>query len=233
MRLYRLLVIALLVSLGVAAPAPVWAFDSAQTSYVEPQFLPPQLLPPPPAEGGKAWRKQVEAVLQAQQAIPPADLAAMKDEQHIRLEQLTDLLGASFTRERLPKTFAMLDRVVRGSGQVVEADKQFWHTRRPYLADARIKLYVDPIDASPSYPSGYTAESRVLAEVLGMLVPSRLPALRARVDAIARHRVEAGVHYPVDLDGGRLLAMLIVGSLTANDDFQDDLAAARKEMAGK
>jgi len=29
------------------------------------------------------------------------------------------------------------------------------------------------------------------------------------------------------------LAMLVVGALLANDDFQDDLAAAKQEIAGK
>jgi acid phosphatase (class A) len=70
----------------------------------------------------------------------------------------------------------------------------------------------------------------VLAEVLGLLFPDRLPALRARAEDIARHRVEAGVHYPVDLDGGRLLAMLELGALTASRGFQDDLKSAREEI---
>jgi acid phosphatase (class A) len=231
MLLSRFFMIAFLVSSVLGAPAPVWAFDSATPSYIETQSLPPQLLPPPPAEGSKAWKMQVEAVIAAQRAVSPADLKAMKDEQHPRIEQMTSAIGPSFTRERLPKTFALLDLVARGTGEVVDADKQFWHTRRPYLTDSRVKLLVDPIDSSPAYPSGHTAESRVLAEVLGMLVPDKLAALRARADAIARHRVEAGVHYPVDLEGGRMLAMLVVGSLAANDDFQDDVAVARKEIA--
>ena len=94
-------------------------------------------------------------------------------------------------------------------------------------------MYVNPIDASPAYPSGHSTSSRVLAEILGMLAPDKLSALRARADAVAHHRIQAGVHYPVDVEGGRMLAMLIVGYLTANEDFQDDLAAAKKEIAGK
>lgn len=236
MRYSRLSFLLLIGFLGCVAASPALAFDPAQgasQAYVQATFLPPQLLPPPPAEGSKAWHQQVDVVLQAQRDMPSHDLAAMKDEQHVRLEQMTTVLGSSFTRERLPKTFALLDRVASGTGQVVEADKKFWHTRRPYLTDPHVKLLIDPIDDSPAYPSGHTASARVLAEVLGMLAPEKLPALRARADAIARHRVEAGVHYPVDLDGGRMLAMLIVGSLTASDDFQSDLAAAKKEIAAK
>jgi acid phosphatase (class A) len=59
-----------------------------------------------------------------------------------------------------------------------------------------------------------------------------LADLRARADVIAQHRIEAGVHYPNDVEGGRLLAMLIVGALSENEDFQDDVENAKKEMAG-
>jgi len=232
MRLSFLLSVVFMGFCAVMAPVSAGAFDSAQ-AYIEVETLPPGLLPPPPAEGSKDWQKQIDAVLRAQRNLSSADLAAMKDEQNVRLDQMTSILGTDFTHEKLPKTFMLLDRVMSDTGKVIGADKKFWHTRRPYLTDARVKLLVDPIDSNPSYPSGHTTESRVLAEILGILVPEKRAALRARADAIALRRVEAGVHYPVDLDGGRMLAMLVVGSLTANDDFQDDLVLAKKEIAGK
>jgi len=213
--------------------ASAQAFEVPSSDYLQPQFLPPQLLPPPPAEGSQAWSKQIDAVLKAQQSLSPAELGAIKDEQTVRLEVMTSVMGPHFTRERLPKTFAMLTRVLSSAEHVASADKKFWHTRRPYLTDTRVKLYIDPINESRSYPSGHTTDTRVLAEVLGMLDPSKLAALRSRADIIARHRIEAGAHYPVDVEGGRMLAMLITGALTENDDFQDDLAAARKEISLK
>ena len=230
MRFNRLFVFVLLCLCSLVAPVTA---SASEANYVQAQFLPPQLLPPPPAEGSAAWRSQIALVIQAQHKISLDDLAAMRAEQNLRVETITDTLGPSFNRQHLPKTFALLDRVMQDTGTISEADKKFWHTRRPYLTNARVKLYVDPIDASPAYPSGHTSGPRVLAEVLGMLEPEQLAALRARADAIARHRVEAGVHYPVDLEGGRLLAMLVIGALTANADFQDDLQAAREEMAAQ
>jgi len=224
-----LLLLALLGFLGCTLSTGVWAFDSV-SAYTLPQNLPPQLLPPPPAENSEAWQKQITAVLQAQQHLSQDDLAAIKDEQHLRLELMTAPLGPAFTRKNLPQTFHLLDRVMASAEGVSEADKKFWHTRRPYLTDSRIHLYIDPIDKSPAYPSGHTSTSRVLAEVLGLLLPEKRTELRAHAESIARHRVEAGAHYPNDLDGGRAVAMLVVGSLTANEDFQDDLEAAREEI---
>ncbi len=211
-------------------PCPSFAADY-QSTYVTPEDLPPQLLVPPPAEGSAAWKKDIQDVLRAQRHVSESDLAAMRDEQHVRLDSITSGLGPNFTREKLPKTFALLDHVFTDALVVTEADKKFWHTRRPYLTDPRVKLYVDRIDSSPGYPSGHTSSMRVVAEILGVLMPDRLQDLRIRAEAIAHHREEAGAHSPSDLEGGRMLAMLIVGALLKSDAFQDDLAAAREEIA--
>jgi acid phosphatase (class A) len=200
------------------------------TSYVSAADLPPQLLPPPPAEKSAAFDDDLHIVLMEQEQAGPADTKAMRDEQHLRLELITQVLGPDFTRAQKPKTFLLLDRVLNDAQAVTEADKTYWHTRRPYLADTRVHLLVDPLDNSPAYPSGHTSETRVLAEVLGLLYPGRIEDLRARAETIAWHRVEAGVHYPADLEGGRMLAMLMMGALMKSEAFQADLATARTEI---
>jgi acid phosphatase (class A) len=225
MRFLRLAFISL--AFVCAAPIPLFA---AEAHYVASAELPPQLLPPPPSEGSAGWKKNIEGVLAAQKHVGKGDLAAMRDEQHVRLGLMTDVVGPDFTREKFPRAYLLLDRVFEDSENIAHADKQFWHTRRPYLTDKHVRLLIDRIDQSPAYPSGHTSFSRVVAEVLGLLYPDRLADLRARADAIAYHRIEAGVHYPGDVEGGRLLAMLVVGALMKNDDFQSDLAAAREEI---
>lgn len=210
------------------APQASWAAD-VRRAWFEPQSLSPQLLPPPSAEGSEAWKAQIELVVAAQSSLSPAEITAIRNEQKFRVGLMTDTLGPAFNSERMPKTCVLLDGVERTSEVVVDAAKKYWHTRRPYLADPRVKLLVDST-TSDAYPSGHTSEARVLAEVLGLLFPDKLPALRARAEDIARHRVEAGVHYPVDLDGGRLLAMLEVGALMSSSGFQADLSAAREEI---
>ncbi len=235
MRFFRphMVSFALIFTLTGLLAVPLYAADAKAPAprYVAPETLPPLLLPPPPSENSAAWRKEAHAVEAAQQHVAAADLAAMRDEQHVRLDLMTSVMGEGFTRDRMPKTFALLDHVMAESAQVVEADKQFWRIKRPYLIDKHVQLRVDPLDDSPAYPSGHTAESRVLAEVLGMLMPDKLQNLRDRAEQIAWHRVQAGVHYPADIQAGRMLAMLITGALLANEDFQYDLSAAKREIA--
>jgi acid phosphatase (class A) len=219
----------------VAPPAQAGLLNQNQPNwyYVDPETLPATLLPPPPDPASAEGRRQIAVVLRAQEHVSKADRLAMRDEQHVRLELMTQILGFDFTRDKKPKTFALLDRVMADTRILSENDKNFWHTKRPYLMDKRVKLLIDPLDKSPAYPSGHACFSRVIAEILGTIEPNRLADLRARADAIAWHRVEAGVHYPVDLDGGRLLAMQIVGALMQSDAFQDDLADARDERAAR
>ena len=216
--------------------ASVLSYASAETQkpfYVSPESLPPTLLLPPPSEKSTAWQEEIRSVLAAQKNTSNEDRIAMRAEQKMRIELLTPILGNDFTRERKPKTFVLLDHVLSDTAAISEADKRFWHTRRPYLTDHRIKLWIDPLNESPGYPSGHTSETRVLAEVLGQLYPEQRAALREAAANIAWRRVEAGVHAPVDLEGGRALAMLILGSLMLSDDFQDDFLAAQKEASAQ
>jgi hypothetical protein len=38
------------------------------------------------------------------------------------------------------------------------------------------------------------------------------------------------MHFPHDIEGGKKLALLILGGLTQNSDFQQDLLKAKKEI---
>lgn len=206
---------------------------AATLYYMEEASLPPVLLAPPPAEHSPAWKKEISEVRKAQHHLKKSEVAAMRNEQRVRVELMTGVIGPDFTAQNFPNTFLLLNHVLSDAEAVTAADKAYWNTRRPYIADPRVKLLVNGVDASPAYPSGHTTDSRVMAEVLGLLYPAKRAALRARAEEIAWRRVEAGVHYPVDLEGGRTLAMLIMGAFLQSDDFNDDLAAAQLEIEQK
>jgi len=217
----------------IVTPAAAQVTENSHTPrpYLDVQMVPPDLLPAPPQEGTKAYRWQIESVITAQQQITAEDKEAMLDEQHLRLELLIDVLAEHITRETHPKIFHLLDRVWMDTRGITDQAKQYWHTRRPYLVDTRVKLGVEPLDESPAYPSGHTCGSMVAAEVLGLLFPKQRAVLYAKVESIARNRILAGVHYPNDLDGGRILATQIMVALMQNDEFLADLKDARAELA--
>lgn len=59
---------------------------------------------------------------------------------------------------------------------------------------------------TPSYPSGHTCQAYYLAHTLGEKFPALQEDLLDLAEAVAQSRVDRGVHYPSDLDGGRELA---------------------------
>lgn len=219
---------------GCVAPQPdpraQQVVAEATTPYITPGLIAPTLLPPPPAQGSAEWKRDLKTVLTTQRRASQADFDAAKAEQKIDLTASTRVLGPDFTRDRLPVTFALLDRVEGVCGQTVDTAKNYWNTNRPFRADGRIRT-VDPTVTSKSYPSGHATCSRLLAEVLSQLMPERQEALRQRATEIAQHRIVAGMHYPHDLKGGNDLALILFGALQNSAAYRMDLDAARQEIA--
>ncbi len=226
--------------------------------YMTVEDLPATILPPPPARMSIGFIDQIEYVIAAQQNISAADLVAMRDEQRMRLSLVTDTLGPRFIATNYPATYSLLQNSFDDAAVIIENDKDYWDTPRPYLARAKnmvkkgvrfviddqtygdtthpyanenyVQLLINPV-ANPAYPSGHTAQSRLLAEELALLFPSCKSALVTRANEIAGHRVQAGVHYPVDIAGGQRLASAMLNRLQQNPAFQHDLAAATAEVA--
>ncbi|MBY0428004.1 MAG: phosphatase PAP2 family protein [Alphaproteobacteria bacterium] len=210
--------------------APAFAFEAVEPRYLDPEIISPQLLPPPAKEGSKEWKQQVAMVVAAQQHISKSDKIAMAFEQKASVAMVTNALGKDFDAQHYPKTFAFLTQVMNDTAIVTETAKQFWGTRRPYVAAPKqVKLLIEPVKNN-AYPSGHTSISYTLSVVLGLLYPDERRLLRAKADSVAQHRIMAGVHYPEDIEGGKKLGAIVLGSMLQNSDFQDDLNEAKEEI---
>lgn len=188
-------------------------------------------LPKPHAVGSKAWKNEVETIIQMQNYIWPTELVTARAEQQVRPEIITTVLGVEFTRTKFPQTHALLDRVGTDSHIITGKAKDFWHIPRPYTVDQRVKLQIEPLPPTNfAYPSGHTSISFVWAEVLSDLIPSAAPALRLQAQGIAARRLVAGVHTPDDIAGGKILGELIYTRLKTSPSYQTDLATARAEL---
>jgi acid phosphatase (class A) len=205
------------------------AFPAFAGHYINADAVPPTLLAPPHAEQSEAWRRDVRAIAALQKQAAKEEIAAAAAEYKMRPDLLTPVVGA--TREKNPKLFQLLDRADADGDEVTDAFKAHWKTRRPYLATKDVKALIDA-HGNPAYPSGHTSRGVMLAEILGELYPEQREALRMRAEEIARHRVLTGMHYPVDVEGGRALARMMLGALWQSDAFRRDFAAARAEITG-
>jgi acid phosphatase (class A) len=190
-----------------------------------------QSIPAAPVPGSAQDQQDLQAVLQAQAGRTRQDIAEAWFDRKFQFEMVTNVLDPNFTAKNDPVTFALLENTMQDESSISYELKKKYRRPRPYRAHPEVKALF-PVDQY-SYPSGHAAGSFVLAAVLGELFPDKKSALMARADAVARSRVIAGVHYPSDIEQGKVLGQAIMNAFLTNAAFQRDLAAAKSEIAAK
>ena len=68
------------------------------------------------------------------------------------------------------------------------------------------------------------------AILLAQIVPEKRDALFARGREYGENRVIDGVHYPSDIEAGRIDGTLVAAALMANPEFQKAFAEAKVEV---
>ena len=63
---------------------------------------------------------------------------------------------------------------------------------------------------TPSYPSGHTAQAFYTAHTLSEMYPELQANLFEVAQMIADSRIDFGVHFPSDNDGGKMLADALI-----------------------
>ena len=202
----------------------------------EPPYLTAQqldlvsILPPPVAAGSAADREQRAVVLRAQRSASPERIEQAKRDADESLDTMfAGVLGKALPAAALPATTRLFVRLEETGDAVVAPAKAAFRRVRPWLSDSEIKALVRP-SVSGSYPSGHTTHITASSIVMGDLVPEKRDALWARARDYAWSRVIAGMHYPDDLDGGRLAGTAIAVALRDVPAFRADFAAARAEL---
>lgn len=223
MILRRFLVLALL-----AAPLAVAAREPPYLTARDLDLL--SILPPPIAAGGPADRDQLAVVLGAQRSASPERIEQAKRDADESVDTMfATVLGKPLPAQALPATTRLFVRLEETGDAVVGPVKTAFKRVRPYLSDPEIKALVRP-STSGSYPSGHTTHITLSAIVMGDIVPEKRDAIWRRAGDYAWSRVIAGMHYPNDLDGGRLAGTAIAVALRDRPAFKADFEAARREL---
>lgn len=98
------------------------------------------------------------------------------------------------------------------------------------VADSPCTAPVAETPYAPSYPSGHAAVGAMIAIVLAEMVPEERPALFAFGWQYGDARVISGVHFPSDVEAGRILGTMLVEMMQQDARFRADLHAARLEL---
>ena len=188
-----------------------------------------KLLPPPPANDSAQTKVELGEILTLQVTRTPEMVAQAKADAVENIWRFADVLGPNFKSENLPQFSAFFSRVVSSEGAVVDPSKNFWQRPRPYQYSDLVKPVVK-MTASGSYPSGHATAGTLMGIVLANMVPEKRVEIMARAREYANNRIVGGVHYPSDIEAGRIVGTLIAAHLMMREDFMAGFASAKIEL---
>jgi acid phosphatase (class A) len=225
-----LVVLALAVSAQMTAAQAPMLMGPAPTTYVtSAQVDAMKLLPPPPALQSEEQKRDLDELLAIQKTRTPAQEQRALADATSGTFGFADVLGAKFTAAAVPKLALLMDKV-RGDGAAVEnAGKDNWKRPRPFETSKDIRAVGD-LPKGSSYPSGSSTAGYLTAIVLANMVPEKTAALFARGREAGYNRLVLGVHYPTDVEAGRLLGTAVATGLFQNSTFLKDFAEAKAEL---
>ncbi len=188
-------------------------------------------LPPPPADDSIAGRADLETILQVQADRTPAQEArARRVASHTPFLMGSAVMGAWFTAENLPRTAAIMQAVRKQTSEVAAAFKSTWDRPRPSARDPRVHPCV-PVPTNASYPSGHSTAASVWAAIFSAAFPEHAADFAAQAQETRWARVLGGVHFPTDVQSGRLLGERIAARMLASPEMPKALEEMRAEVA--
>ncbi|HEY4072011.1 MAG TPA: phosphatase PAP2 family protein [Herbaspirillum sp.] len=189
------------------------------------------LLAPPPANDSMQMKKELAEVLKLQVTRTPEMVARAQADQVENVWRFADVMGPEFKREQLPMVDKFFQRLVDTEGAVVDPNKETWKRPRPHIYSDLVKPVVK-LSSSGSYPSGHATDATLMGIVLSNMVPEKRAEIMARAAEYAHNRIVGGIHYPSDIEAGRITGTVIAAKLQTQDDFNAAFAAARGELRG-
>lgn len=222
----RLSSVIALLALWIAVPA-----CRASDYYMRPAEVDlAEILAPPPKTDTPAGQADLKAVLEAQRTRDQKEIDAAKADQELSVLRFADVIGPGFKPENLPFAMTFFTHVRNDEGNAISAVKKQFARERPFVADAKDVHPVRREPTTPSYPSGHSTFAYVNAIILADMVPEKADAIFERAGEFAHERVIGGVHFPTDIEAGRISAAVIDNVLLHNQKFMDDCSRARIEV---
>jgi acid phosphatase (class A) len=203
----------------------------------EPRYLhaPPQefvaLFVAPPAAHSLQTRQELDQLLAIQERRTQAEVDAARADRKTEVWQFAGSLG--LTPQQVKDLKALGDLAEQVEDDVrpyVRAAKHRFLRLRPYEVEPRIEPCIEDVRGDLSYPSGHATYGYVMAYLLSDMIPGRRPQLIARAQEFARQRAVCGVHFPSDLEAGRIGAAWLTQRFLASQEYQASSAGARREV---
>jgi acid phosphatase (class A) len=202
-------------------------------TYLNPQEIDlTKLLAPPPAADSARQKADFARVMEVQRTRTPDQVARAQEDIHTSVFRFADVLGPQFNEANLPKTAALFLAAQHDAALVAKGGKRYFKRARPFVnnTDVHPTVPTNPKGFYGSYPSGHATFGYMAAILLAQMVPEKRAELFARGREFGQNRIVDGVHYPSDIEAGRIDGTLVANALMENPKFQRDFAAAKAEL---
>jgi acid phosphatase (class A) len=222
---------AISLALTVALALPAFAEDAKAMPFTDAEEVNLlDLLSPPPANGSAQMQAELGELLTIQVTRTPEQGARAIADAEEDVWRFSDVIDSpKFTKENLPKFAAFFDRIVETEGAVVDPAKKVWNRPRPQMYSDLVKPIV-PLSKSGSYPSGHTTLGTLMGIVLSNMLPEKKQALMTRAWEYGHNRVVGEIHYPTDIEAGRIAGTVIAETIMTHDDYKKEFEAAKAEL---
>ncbi len=188
------------------------------------------LLPPPPALDSVQMKAELGEVLTIQVTRTKEMEARAIADATENIWRFTDVVDSpKFNAATLPKLAAFFDRVTETEAAVVDPAKDVWKRPRPHLYSDLVRPVV-PLSKSGSYPSGHATVGTLMGIELANMLPEKRAQIMARAWEFGHNRVVGGIHYPSDIEMGRISGTVIAQTISTHPDFKAEFDAAKAEL---
>ncbi|HEX2559009.1 phosphatase PAP2 family protein [Phenylobacterium sp.] len=195
-----------------------------------------KLIPPPPAAGSPDEAADLAAFRETRKlADSPRWTQATADVELFSPAAFTSwscAAGVRISAETTPATARLMQRALFDAGAAANPPKEHYKRPRPFTGvTARTCVAPASLGANASYPSGHASVGWAWALILAELKPERANELLLRGREFGDSRVVCGVHYPSDVEAGRVIGAAVVARLHADAEFEAAMAEAKAELA--
>jgi acid phosphatase (class A) len=141
----------------------------------------------------------------------------------------SDVVGEKFIGKNFPIAKNFFTSLYKTESNLNKQGKEKWERMRPAAKNPNLKA-VGKFENMGSYPSGHATFGWLTGIVLADMLPEMRHAIMVRAREIGLNRVVGGVHYPSDIEAGRMLAVACAVEIRNNPAFLADFEEARMEV---
>ncbi|PST18400.1 phosphatase PAP2 family protein [Mesorhizobium plurifarium] len=196
--------------------------------YIDPEtFDSTRYLPPPPE--GLLADDDMDLVLRWQERRTPEMAEASLADSEQSVFRWADVLGPEWKEENFPIAKQFFHQVYKTESNLNKQGKEKWNRARPGALNDAVEA-VSEFKNYGAYPSGHAAFSHFTAIVLAQMIPEKGEEIMQRGRDLGFSRVIGGVHFPSDVEAGRILGAICAVMVRDNPAFLADFAEARAEV---